>query len=96
LNKRDTELCFRVSELSTSSSGGNPFEKPVPVIIIMGTDDPIVPYEGREESFMSAEATAAFWVEINRIISEPEVDYLDQIKDDDPYPEQADILDRRH
>jgi polyhydroxybutyrate depolymerase len=58
--------------------------KPLPVIIIMGTEDPIVPYEGREGSFMSAEATAAFWVEINGINSEPEVEYLDPIKDDDP------------
>ena len=33
---------------------------------------------------MSAEATAAFWVEINGINSEPEVEYLDPIKDDDP------------
>jgi len=56
--------------------------KPVPVIIIMGTEDPIVPYEGREGSFMSAEATAAFWVEINGINNEPEVVYLDQTKDD--------------
>lgn len=58
--------------------------KPVPVIIIMGTEDPIVPYEDREGSFMSAEATAAFWVEINGINTEPEVEYLDPIKDDDP------------
>ena len=58
--------------------------KPVPVIIIMGTEDPIVPYEGREGSFMSAEATASFWVEINGINAEPEVEYLDPIKDDDP------------
>ena len=56
--------------------------KPVPVIIIMGTEDPIVPYEGREGSFMSAEATAAFWVEINGINAAPEVVYLDQTKDD--------------
>ena len=31
---------------------------------------------------MSAEATAAFWVEINGINAEPEVVYLDQTKDD--------------
>lgn len=58
--------------------------KPVSVIIIMGTEDPIVPFEGIESFFMSAEATAAFWVEINGITSEPQVKYLDPIKDDDP------------
>lgn len=58
--------------------------KPVTVIIMMGTDDPIVPYEGTEGAFMSAEATAAFWVEVNGITAEPEVEYLDPVKDDDP------------
>lgn len=54
---------------------------PVPVVMLAGTADPIVPYEGgpvrmgpgRETRFLSMEETAAFWAERNGCASPPEV-----------------------
>jgi len=54
---------------------------PVPVVLLAGTEDPIVPYEGgpvrmgpgRETRFLSVEDTAAFWAERNGCESPPAV-----------------------
>jgi polyhydroxybutyrate depolymerase len=52
---------------------------PVPVLLIHGVDDPVVPYEGtdtnpvpgQEGGFLSAEANAAFWAGRNGCTGEP-------------------------
>ena len=46
--------------------------KPMTVIVIHGTDDPIVPYDGGEW-IGSVEDTINFWIEINETSTEPEV-----------------------
>jgi len=55
--------------------------RPVPVVFIMGTDDPLAPYKGGEVRLgrqrfgkvISAKETVAFWVKHNGCAGEPEV-----------------------
>lgn len=58
--------------------------KPVTVIIMNGTEDPIVEYEGREGFTLSTDETVAFWVEVNGITAEPVEEYLPQTTENDP------------
>jgi polyhydroxybutyrate depolymerase len=58
-------------------------ERPITAIIVMGDEDPIVPYEGGS-IFMSTEDTVAFWVEANAITAEPEITELPQTAVNDP------------
>lgn len=71
-----------VTELMTVNLLEEPV-KPVTVIIMMGTNDPIVAYEGVEGFNSSIDETVAFWVEVNGITTEPEVEYLPQTAEDD-------------
>jgi len=61
-------------------------EKPVSVLLIMGTDDPLVPYGGgpvakNRGSCLSAEQSARMWHEANRCRPEP---VKDELEDKDP------------
>ncbi|MCX5770435.1 MAG: esterase [Candidatus Hydrogenedentes bacterium] len=50
-------------------------EKPMPVLIIHGTNDPILPYNGEpgQSSLVSAPAAAAFWAARNGCSGDPSV-----------------------
>ena len=58
--------------------------RPVPVMLIMGTEDPLVPWEGGEIGgdrlergrAISAPATVSFWVEVDGCTESPVVEYL--------------------
>lgn len=58
--------------------------RPLTVIIMMGDEDPIVPYKGRDGVFLSINDTVAYWVEANGIAGDAEVTYLPQTAADDP------------
>ena len=55
--------------------------KPMTVIVIHGTDDPIVPYEGSEWT-SSVDETINFWIEVNETFTEPEVTVWDPTEED--------------
>lgn len=63
----------------------------VPMLMILGTDDPFFPWEGgvvqhgpsSATTYLSAERTVDFWVERNRAASEPEVEALPDLDPDD-------------
>lgn len=58
-------------------------EDPVPVLMLMGTDDPILPWEGRAGIY-SADETLAFWAEHNECLSEhPEIEDLPDLDTSD-------------
>ncbi len=58
--------------------------KPIPIMIIMGTEDPLVPWNGGEIKapgrsrgwVLSEAATVSFWVRVNGCSPSPEVSYL--------------------
>ncbi|MFB4162235.1 PHB depolymerase family esterase [Alteribacillus sp. JSM 102045] len=57
---------------------------PVPIVLFMGDNDTIVPYEGAENIILGAEATVDYWVEANNTAPKPRVTYLPQTAEDDP------------
>lgn len=57
--------------------------RPVSVIIMVGDEDPIVPFEGGG-IFMSTADTVAYWVAANGITTAPEITYLPQTAANDP------------
>lgn len=57
--------------------------QPATIIIMMGTEDPIVPYDGVEGFITSIDETVSFWLDVNGITAEPEVEYLPQTAEDD-------------
>jgi polyhydroxybutyrate depolymerase len=58
-------------------------ERPVTVIIMMGDQDPIVPYAGGR-IFLHTEATAAFWAAANGVTTVPQSVYLPLTAAGDP------------
>ncbi|MFA8440147.1 LPXTG cell wall anchor domain-containing protein [Pueribacillus sp. YX66] len=57
-------------------------ERPKTVVMVMGEDDPI--YKARPAIFLSNEETIKYWLNTNRITTEPQVSYLPQIAENDP------------
>lgn len=59
---------------------------PIPILIMNGTEDPLMPYEGGQVQFgptkmggvYSTSETVAFWVDANRCQPIPEVTYLEE------------------
>lgn len=55
----------------------------LPIVLFHGTDDPILPWTGIRETFLSAEATFAYWTERNgctglrRLTDQPDADPAD-------------------
>lgn len=52
---------------------------PVPVVLMMGTDDPIVPYEGVSGYSLSAEETVDYWKNANALDAKPSTKTLGQL-----------------
>jgi len=63
-------------------------KKPISVMLIHGTDDPLVPYEGGEVKvgaggpILSARDSAAKWAQLNNCYCEPEITHLPDRIDD--------------
>ena len=63
-------------------------KKPIPVMLIHGTDDPLVPYEGGDVRagakgpILSARDSAVKWAQLNNCSSEPEITHLPNRIDD--------------
>ncbi|MCM8762148.1 MAG: phospholipase [Candidatus Omnitrophica bacterium] len=68
-------------------------KKPIPIIIINGTDDPLIPWKGGKIGFksnirymgevISTPETVKFWIETNKCSSEPIITYeIDKDKND--------------
>lgn len=47
--------------------------QPVPTVLIMGTEDPVVPYEGVQGYSLSAEDTVGFWKKANDLDHKPDI-----------------------
>jgi len=65
-----------------------PTASPIPVMITVGTEDPLTPFEGGEVAgsgsfVVSADSTRNFWVELNGITSEPSTTTFPDIVPDD-------------
>lgn len=66
-------------------------ERPVPIMIMNGTEDPLMPYQGGQVRFLgqelgavrSAEATAHFWAEANGCRPEVEREELEEVDPED-------------
>ncbi|UOR10560.1 alpha/beta hydrolase family esterase [Halobacillus amylolyticus] len=57
---------------------------PITVVLFMGDQDPIVPYNGAPSVLLGAESTVDYWVEANDTASKPRVTYLPQTAEGDP------------
>ena len=63
-------------------------KKPIPVMLIHGTDDPLVPYEGGDVRagakgpILSARDSVVKWAQLNNCSSEPEITHLPNRIDD--------------
>ena len=65
-----------------------PPASPMPIMITVGTEDPLIPFEGGEAAgsgtfVVSADSTRDFWVRLNGITSEPTVTTLPDIAPND-------------
>lgn len=65
-----------------------PTASPIPVMITVGTEDPLTPFEGGEVAgsgsfVVSADSTRNFWVELNGITNEPSTTTFPDIVPDD-------------
>ena len=50
--------------------------RPVPMLIMNGTADRLIPYEGKPGSFLSTAQTAAFWRALNGCAADPQRQWL--------------------
>ncbi|MDE5416275.1 alpha/beta hydrolase family esterase [Alkalihalobacterium chitinilyticum] len=57
---------------------------PVTVVLFMGVEDPIVPYDGVQNYLLSTDATIDYWVKANNTVKKPRVTYLPQTEPGDP------------
>lgn len=65
--------------------------RPVPVLFILGVDDPVVPFNGgavgigrrKRGKVVSAAAAADYWTRANRSVQNPEITELARISDED-------------
>ena len=63
-------------------------KKPIPIMLIQGTDDPLVPYEGGDVRaglkgpILSARDSAVKWAQLNGCSSQPEITHLPNRSDD--------------
>jgi len=69
-----------MGSLSANFPAAAPVPAPLPVLVMHGMEDPVIPYEGgaaggpHESMFLSAHETAAFWAQANGCESEPVLD----------------------
>ena len=69
-----------MGSLSTDFPAAASAPAPLPVLVMHGMEDPVIPYEGgaaggpHDSLFLSAQATAAFWAQVNGCESEPVLD----------------------
>jgi polyhydroxybutyrate depolymerase len=79
------------AQVSTALEEKYPPEGPVAVMMVLGDEDPLVPYEGGEVQIfgikrgevLSAEESVAMWTENNGCSGAPETTYYDDIDGDD-------------
>lgn len=90
LSDRIAGIAPVASNLPVSLSQDCPAKRPVPVMYILGTEDPIVPYDGgevrgrgdRRGQILSARESFNFWVRVNQINSTPRnVSFPDRVND---------------
>jgi polyhydroxybutyrate depolymerase len=90
LSDRIAAIASVASNLPVSLSQDCPAKRPVPVMYILGTEDPIVPYEGgevrgrgdRRGQILSAKDSFDFWVRLNQINTAPRnVSFPDRVND---------------
>ncbi len=86
LSDRIAAIASVASNLPVSLSQDCPAKRPVPVMYILGTEDPIVPYEGGEVrgrgQILSAKDSFDFWVRLNQINTAPRnVSFPDRVND---------------
>lgn len=91
-NRLGVELAERIAgigavtgPLATPIVSQNP-SNPVSVVLVMGDEDPIVPYDGFAGYMLSTEETKNYWVKANEIRGngKPKVSYLPQVAENDP------------
>jgi len=74
--------------MPVSLSSVQSLKKPIPIMLIQGTDDPLVPYEGGNVGagvkgpMLSARNSAAKWAQLNGCSSHPEITRLPNRIDD--------------
>ncbi|MDZ4763418.1 MAG: PHB depolymerase family esterase [Chloroflexota bacterium] len=56
---------------------------PIPVMIVQGTDDTVIPWTGVRGGYLSARDTVRFWRQVNGCVGDSQIDPMDDAAPDD-------------